>query len=165
MVRDFVKRGWTHTSDPKLRPYQCRHMKLSVQADCVLWGNRIIVPPAQQSRVLDVLHDGHPGICRMKELARSFIWWPRLDDDIQRRVQACVQCQINQKSPSPQSLHPWQFPDRPWSRVHIDYAGPIRNHYLLVAINSYSKWLDVTILPSANSANTIQSLRTIFSTH
>ena len=160
-VRDLVKRGWTHTNDPKLQPYQRRHMELSVQADCVLWGNRIIVPPAGQSRVLDVLHDGHPGISCMKELARSFIWWPGLDDDIQSRVEACTKCQINQKSPTPQQLHPWEW----WSRIHIDYAGPIRNRYLLVVIDSYSKWLDVTIVPSANSSNTIQSLRTIFSTY
>ena len=143
-VRDLVKRGWTHTNDPKLQPYQRRHMELSVQADCVLWGNRIIVPPAGQSRVLDVLHDGHPGISRMKELARSFIWWPGLDDDIQSRVEACTKCQINQKSSTPQQLHPWEWPEHPWSRIHIDYVGPIRNRYLLVVIDSYSKWLDVT---------------------
>ena len=164
-VRDLVKKGWIHTNDPKLRPYQRRHMELSVQADCVLWGNRIIVPPAGQSKVLDVLHDGHPGISRMKELARSFVWWPGLDDDIQNRVQACTQCQINQKLPTPHPLHPWQWPDHPWSRVHIDYAGPIKSRYLLVVVDAYSKWLDAAIVPSANSANTIQSLRTMFSTH
>ena len=157
-VRDFVKKGWIHTNDPKLRPYQGRHMELSVQADCVLWGNQIIVPPAGQSKVLDVLHDGHPGISRMKELARSFIWWPGLDDDIQNRVQACTQCQINQKLPTPQPLHPWQWPDHPWSRVHIDYAGPIKNRYLLVVVDSYSKWLDAAIVPSANSANTMNNV-------
>ena len=32
-------------------------------------------------------------------------------------------------------------------------------------VDSYSKWLDATIVPSANSANTIHSLRTMFSTH
>ena len=71
----LVKRGWTHTDDPKLRPYQCRHMELSVQADCVLWGNWTIVRPAGQSRVLDVLHDGHQGIYRIKELTRSGQDW------------------------------------------------------------------------------------------
>ena len=164
-VRDKVKRGWIHTNDPKFRPYQRRYMELSVQSDCVLWGNRIIVPPAGQSRVLDVLHDGHPGICRMKELARSFVWWPGLKDDIQNKVQSCTQCQINQRSPAPQPLHPWEWPEHPWSRLHIDYAGPIRNRYLLVVIDSFSKWLDVAVVPLANSTNTIQSLRNIFSTH
>ena len=88
----MVKRGWTHINDPNFRPYQCCYMELSVQSGCVLWGNRIIVPSAGQSRILDVLHDGHPGIYHMKELARSFVWWPGLDDDIQTKVQSCTQC-------------------------------------------------------------------------
>ena len=46
----------------------------------------------------------------------------------------------------------------PWSRVHIDYVDPIRNHYLLVVIDSFSKRLDVAVVPSANSTNTIQIL-------
>ena len=40
----------------------------------------------------------------MKELARNFIWWPGLDDDIQSRVEACTKCQINQKLPSSHQL-------------------------------------------------------------
>ena len=58
----------------KLRPYQHCYMELSVQADCILWRDRIFVPPAGQLRVLDVLHDGHPGICHMMELTTSFVW-------------------------------------------------------------------------------------------
>ena len=95
-VRDLVKKGWVHSNDPQLRPYQHRYMELSV----------VIVSPAGQPRVLDVLHDGHPGICRMKELARSLVWWPGLDDDIQKRVQTCTQCQINQKLPTLQPFTP-----------------------------------------------------------
>jgi len=101
----------------------------------------------------------------MKELARSFVWWSGLDDDIQNKVQSCTQCQINQRSPAPQPLHPWELPEHPWSRLHIDYTGPIRNRYLLVVIDSFSKWLDVAVVLSANSTNTIQSLQNIFSTH
>ena len=51
----------------------------------------------------------------------------------------------------PQPLHPWDWPEHPWSRIHIDYAGPIRNRYLLVVIDLYSKRLDVAVVPSANS--------------
>ena len=100
-----------------------------------------------------------PGICHVKELARIFIWWLGLDDDTQKRIQACIQCQINQKLPISWSLHPWEQHERPWSRVHKDYVGPIRNCYLLVLVDSYS---DVVVVPSPNSSNTIQSLCTIF---
>ena len=31
-------------------------------------------------------------------------------------------------------LHPWQWPTRPWSRLHIDFAGPIDSKMYLVVI-------------------------------
>ena len=36
----------------------------------------MIVPPAGHSLVLEVLHDGHSGVTKMKQLARSIVWWP-----------------------------------------------------------------------------------------
>lgn len=43
---------------------------------CLLWGSRVIVPPPGQAQVMEELHDAHPGVSRMKSLARLFGWWP-----------------------------------------------------------------------------------------
>ena len=53
----------------------------------------------------------------------------------------------------------------PWSRVHIDHAGPFLNKYYLILIDSYTKWLEVHIVPSTSSEATIRVLRSIFATH
>ena len=47
--------------------------ELSVHDRCVLWGDRVIAPPASHSVVLEVLHDGHPSVTKMKQLARSIV--------------------------------------------------------------------------------------------
>lgn len=39
---------------------------------------KIIIPLQDQDKVLNILHDTHPGICRMKSLARGYVWWPEL---------------------------------------------------------------------------------------
>ena len=56
-------------------------------------GYRVIVSPQGQQRVLEELHAGHPGMARMKGLARTIVWWPGLDVDIERKVQGCFSCQ------------------------------------------------------------------------
>ena len=48
--------------------------------------NRAVVPPKLHSRVVDKLHEGHPGIAKMKSLARQYVWWPGLAGDLENRV-------------------------------------------------------------------------------
>ena len=163
-VRRLVQQGWETTDDQQLQPFQVRKEELSVQDFCVLWGGRVIIPDAGQEKVLDILHDGHPGITKMKQLARSIVWWPRIDAHIETKVKHCEQCAMLQKSPSPVPLHPWEWPNRPWTRIHVDYAGPFMGKMCLVLIDAHSKWMEVQPVCSATSSNTISALRTIFAT-
>ena len=164
-VHRLLLQGWQHSNDPELKPYQVRHSELSVCDGCVMWGNRVVVPQAGCKRVMEQLHDGHPGISRMKSLARSFVWWPQMDDDIADRVKSCNQCQLTRHAPQPAPLHPWEWPDRPWVRLHIDYAGPYLGKWFLIVVDAHSKWLDVKIVNSATTTSTIDHLRSLFATH
>ncbi|XP_064107990.1 uncharacterized protein K02A2.6-like [Macrobrachium nipponense] len=64
-----------------------------------------------------------------------------------------------------QPLHPWKFPSKPWSLIHIDYAGPIEGQMFLVVIDAYSKWLEVVPTQGYTSKVTVSKLRHIFCTH
>ena len=39
----------------------------------------MVVPSQGRDFVLGELHGGHPGVSRMKALARGLVWWPGLD--------------------------------------------------------------------------------------
>ena len=87
-------------------PHSFWQDELSVENDCILWGVRV-VPTKLRKKVLEELHHGHPGIVRMKALARSYVWWPELDKEVEECPKACSACQTNKHAPAEVPLHPW----------------------------------------------------------
>ena len=142
-----------------------RRNELSAVNGCVLWGARVVIPPPGRSLVMKQLHDTHPGISRMKSLAHSYIWWPGLDAEITSTVQQCDLCQLHRPSPSKAPLHPWEWPTKPWARLHIDHAGSFHGKLFLIIVDAHSKWIDVQIVNSTSAESTISKLRPIFATH
>ena len=92
----YVLSGWPREVDSELRHYWNRRYELSVFGGCVLWGSRVIIPQKAWPMVLEELHVVHPGVSRMKSLARSYIWWPGLDADIEKIAKSCGTCQEHQ---------------------------------------------------------------------
>ena len=80
-------------------------------------------------------------------------------------VKTCTACQETRAAPPGAPLHPWEWPAKPWSRLHLDFAGPYLDHMFLVIVDAHSKWLDVHIMQSITSSKTIEKLRTVFATH
>ena len=88
--------------------------------------------------MLDELHTGHPGIVRMKELARSYLWWSNVDLEIEQTVRNCASCQQVRKPPAVAPLAPWMWPTNPWHRIHVDYAEGENGHYLII-VDAHSR--------------------------
>ncbi len=165
-VRNLVLRGWPlSVQEDALRPYFGRRMELSIQSGCIMWGTRVVMPPVGRALVMDELHETHPGVSRIKALARSFVWWPGMDAELETKVRRCEQCQLHQKMPAKAPLHPWDWPERPWVRVHADYAGPFMGKMFLLLVDAHSKWLEIRETTSATTQNTISEMRSIFATH
>nr|XP_037272788.1 uncharacterized protein K02A2.6-like [Rhipicephalus microplus] len=144
------------------RPYDTRFHEMSVQGNCLLWGNRVIVPKSLQKEVLQLLHESHPGLSKMKAVARSHVWWPSLDNDIAITIQRCRICQEHQRVSRPVPVMPWPFPEKPWSRLYVDYAGPYRNTYFFIAVNAFSKWIEVFPVSTPSAEATISCMHSMF---
>ena len=73
-VVKYTLTGWPARYPSEMQAFWRRRDELSIEQDCLTWGNRVIVPKSLQPDVLSLLHDGHPGMTRMKMLARSYVW-------------------------------------------------------------------------------------------
>ena len=165
VVRRMVLHGWRTQSNEQFKPYECRKSELSVEDGCILWGSRVVVPPPGRVPIIKILHDGHPGVSQMKSLARSVVWWPGLDAELEAKVKSCEACQVNSRSPPKSPLHSWEWPTKPWSRIHVDFCGPFLGKIIFVMVDAHSKWLEAAVVSSTSSQQAIRVLRQVFSCH
>ncbi|XP_014667918.1 PREDICTED: uncharacterized protein K02A2.6-like [Priapulus caudatus] len=163
-VVQYVLQGWPDNNPSvELMPYFRRRTELSCEDGCVLWGTRVVVPDVHRAALIEELHEAHPGASRMKSLACNYVWWPSIDSDLE--VKSCISCQVNRSRPAKAPLHPWEYAANPWSRIHVDFAGPFLGHMFLVIADSHTKWLEVFMMQKITSQKTVEKLRFCFATH
>ena len=85
-------------------PYVSCASKLSLAQGCMMWGMTVVIPASLRQCCLNELHKAHVDVVKMKSLAQSLLWWPRLDAAIEWMVKACDLCQTDADNPSRVSL-------------------------------------------------------------
>ncbi|XP_041349159.1 uncharacterized protein K02A2.6-like [Gigantopelta aegis] len=159
----MVMTGWPEKSpDVDFDPFFHRRNELTVHQGCLLWGMRVIIPHSSRKKILEELHEGHIGVVKMKALARSHVWWPGIDKGIEILAQSCVGCQEVKTAPPKAPIHPWEWPTKPWERIHVDFAGPFLGTMFLIMVDGFSKWPEVVQMNKTTSGRTVEVLRTIF---
>ena len=131
-----IRNGWPVAASDELKPYVARKLELTLQDDCVLWVTRVVIPKKLQASILEELHKDHAGFYRIKALARSYVWWPGLDREVEQLVKSCLPIQ---NAPSVALLHPRLWPAKPWQCIHVDFAGPVEKRMLMVVVDAHSK--------------------------
>ena len=56
--------------------------ELSIAKDAICKGTRIITPHSLQNKVIKITHEGHQGLVKTKQLPRSRVWLPKVDEKI-----------------------------------------------------------------------------------
>ncbi|XP_055604793.1 uncharacterized protein K02A2.6-like [Uranotaenia lowii] len=165
-IARFVDSGWPSKQstivNSDIQKFYQRRDGLSMVAGCLMYGERLVIPAKFQKQVLHQLHKGHPGIERMRSIARQYVYWPLIDEDISKLVRACSECASVAKTERKVNLESWPTPEKPWQRVHVNYAGPLDGNYYLIIVDSFSKWPEVIRTQAITSSGTMRMLRGVF---
>lgn len=74
----------------------------------------------------------------------------------------CTACASYKGRPTQTSTHYWEYPARPWERLHMDFAFYGGKNYLLI-IDAHSKWPEIFITKDMTSQTVINILEALFS--
>lgn len=161
LITKYVLFGWPSKVDKRINHYFLKRKSLASEDSCLFYGERILIPFCLRRKVLELLHDTHIGMVRMKALARTYVWWPGIDLDIENWCKCCRSCQSLSYKKNESELSNWPATHKPFERVHIDFFNFQGNEFLIL-VDSYTKWLEVFLMRKTDAKSTIEKLRSVF---
>ena len=160
-----IATGWPTSQkelSPELRQFWSFRDELSIENGLVLKSHRIVIPKSQRSVILEQLHYAHLGNEKTKLSARETVFWPNMNNDIERLVKQCGPCNENQCSQPHEKLRQHEIPSKPWEKVGGDLFHFDGHKWLLLA-DYYSKFPIVRKMPQqCTSPTVIAAMKQIF---
>ena len=155
-----------------LKPYYAIHTELTTKQNSrdglsiVCRGSRIVVPKALKTNLLEMAHETHNGITKMKAILRCFCYWPNMNRDIEEYVRRCTPCTVYQRRADRSPLTPTAEKEtKPWTTIAVDLTSPsevLDGKIILTIIDLYSWYPECFILKEGSLEEIITRLRTIF---
>ena len=92
ILKYTIQKGWPSTIKElpsKIQPYWTFREELTIEDDLILKGTRIVVPSAKKVEILKLIHEGHLGLTKCKLRAKESVYWPGLNDQLEKLVLNC----------------------------------------------------------------------------
>ena len=155
-----------HMNDSDIKPFIKIKDELSIADDGIIMkGHQIIIPESLKRRILYLAHESHQGITSTKQLMRQKVWFPAMDDAIDKLISACILCQAANNTPIPKNpIKMNSMPEDVWKQLSIDFYGPLHpsQEYILVLIDDFSRYPIINYIKSTSANSVIQKLDTVF---
>lgn len=136
-----------------------------------LAGDRFVIPKLAKYGLLQKLHDqiGHPGFDKCEQAIKAQFWFPKMTRFIRKYINSCLQCAFGKGNYGrvEGELHPIEKQAIPMHTLHADHLGPFvktrKGHtYVLVIIDSFTKFVFAKATKSCSSIETIRLLKEVF---
>ena len=153
-LRETIFVGWPEDQKSlptDLREYWSYRDELSIEDGMIVKGERILIPETVRESILKNLHTGHLGIVKTQLRARRDVFWPNMNQAIERMCKACEVCQEKQRTQTAEPLLPTEIPSGPWKILGTDLFQIGDRHFLLIA-DYYSKFPIVAEVSSTSTS-------------
>nr|XP_031844104.1 uncharacterized protein K02A2.6-like [Nomia melanderi] len=81
---------------------------------------------------------------------------------VSERVSEVRDCAEVRDNPPTARLHPWDWPQEPWQRIHTDFIGPYKGHNFLLLVDARTKWPEIFHMQTTTAEKTISAFRQVF---
>ena len=167
LLKQAVNIGHLDTAQhPQLTEYARFFDELAIIEGIICRTDKVLVPEALQSTMVDIAHEAHQGLTKTKQYLRSRMWFPRMDSMVEERLRLCTSCQAVTETNQRDPINTTEMPARPWSTLCTDLFGPLpTGEYLLLVQDLHSRFPEVAITHSTSAAAVIPAMDRILASY
>ena len=126
-------------------------------ADLLLRSDKLIVPSSLREEMLSQIHSSHLDIEKCERRARDILFRPGMNQQIADVVSKCNTCNMYSNSQAKEPLKSLELPERPSQKIAADLFE-LDNQVYVVMVDYYSKFFEVSHLPSKTSNLSLQDM-------
>ena len=165
-LKEGIQECWRPQDLPPGHPghgYNKQWDNLAIHATgLIIYNNdRIIVPKAYRSTLLEKLHSSHCGISKSQWRGRRDYWWPGFNEAVANHVRECSKCIPFLPSQAQQPIIHQNDAAGPMQAIGIDLYQSRGKDYLVV-VDQFSGWPFAEQLTSTASTAVVSVLRRLF---
>ena len=89
LLKHTIMQGWPSSIKqvpPVLQPYWTFSEELTVEDGLLLKGTKIVISTKKHEAILKLIHEGHLGLNKCKLCAKETVYWPGLNDQLEKLV-------------------------------------------------------------------------------
>ena len=149
----------------EILPYWTFWEELTIEDGLILKDTRIVVPSMKQAEILKLIHEGHLGLTKCKLRAKETVYWPGLNDQLEKLVlycQLCLKYLQSKCKQSPGMSLGQEIPVFLWTKIATDIFHFEGDSYLLL-VDYTSRYPIIHKLTSMTAQYVIGHLKVIFS--
>lgn len=164
-LKQYCLNGWPQNKSKCFENvkffYKMRN-DIMIDDDILFWNERIIVPTTMRLNMLEQLHEPHFGVTKTKKRATNSMYWPGINDDIEKMISACQKCQQNARRNQKEPMIAHEIPKRPFEKLACDIFE-FKAREFLVVVDYYSKWIELKQLKGKQARDVNENLSEVFS--
>ena len=136
-----------------------------IEDSIILQGTQIVIPAKKCEAILKLIHEGHLGLKKCRLHAKETVYWPGLNDQLERLIlicELCLKCSHSKCKQKPSMSLGQKIPLHPWSKLATDLFHFEGASYLLI-VNYTSQFPVVPKLSSMTGQHVGIQCKLIFS--
>ena len=108
ILKYTIQQGWPSSIkelSSEIQPFWTFREELTIEDGIILKGTRIIIPSKKQNTILKLIHEGHLGLTKCKLCIKETVYWPGLNEQLEKLILNCPLCLKYSQSKCKQPSH------------------------------------------------------------